>query len=146
MESNERDLLSSMDLEADNQVRQDLNEGAKWAKFIAIVMFIVAGIVFIAGLAGSVAFSSVFRRLGNEYALLSGFEGPLLVIIFLLIAAVIAVIYYFLFVFSAKIKSALVAENKLELNKGLKALKTFFIITTIIAILGLLNDVYQLFF
>lgn len=145
MENTQNDLLSNIDLEIDNPVRQQLYESAKWSRFIAIVMFIAAGLILIAGLAGGAALSGTFRRIGGSYQLFDELTGPLLIILFVVFAGLIVLVYYFLYAFSAKIKNALVAENKQELNAGLKSLKIFFIITTAIAALSLLNTTINLF-
>ena len=145
MENNQQDLLGNTDLQVDGHAKMQLGETAKWGKFIAIVMFILAGLIIIFGLIAGAALSGTFRRLGGAYDILGGFEGPVLIIVFVFIAAVIALIYYFLYQFSVKVKAAVVTENKQDLGTALKSLKTFFIITTVLAILGLLINIYNTF-
>lgn len=138
----EKDHLSEMDISVDANVRQQLNDAGKWAKFISIVMFVLCGLLLLVfGIAGA-SFFSAFDRLG--YGFLGDFGGAIIFIVVLIVVA-LAVVYYFLFNFSRKIKSALVAENTSELNAGLKSLKIFFIITTVFAILALLNTITKLF-
>ncbi len=145
MEDQQTDLLTNIDLETDGQVRQQLYASARWTKFIAVAMFIVAGLILIIGIVSSASLGSTLRRFSRQYAIFGGYDGPFLIIVFIVVAVVIAGIYSFLFNFSEKVKKALVAENKQDLNAGLRSLKIFFIVTTVIAILTLLNDIVNLF-
>lgn len=144
MENMEQDHLTEMDLHIDADVRQQLHEAGKWTKFISIVMFVACGLLLLAGILGSVAFLSVFRSLGAGYGFLGDFGGAALIIIVVVIVAVLGLVYYFLFNFSKKIKTALLSDNTADLNAGLKSLKIFFIITTVFAIISLLNSIYKL--
>jgi uncharacterized membrane protein len=145
MENLQHDHLTQMGLDIDGQIKQDLYEGAKWAKFISILMFIASGFILLFGLAGGSMLMSLFRGLGARYGMLSEMGGGILILIFLLVAVVMAVMYYFLFQFSVKTKTALLSENSTEFNTGLKSLKNFFIISTVVAILGLLLNIINLF-
>lgn len=145
MEKTQTDLLAQMDLQVDSGVQQQLYESAKWSRFISIVMFIAAGLILIAGVIGGAAFSGTVRRMGGSYRLLGEFGGPLLIVFIVLIAVVIGLVYYFLYNFSEKIKNALTTESRQDLNAGLRSLKTFFIISTVLAALSLLNSIVNLF-
>lgn len=145
MENLQKDHLTHMDLEIDTQVRQQLNDAGKWSRFISIVMFVASGLILLFGIIGGAALNSVFDRLGSGYSVLGDFDGGIFIVIVALGAIVLAVVYYFLFDFSNKVKTALISESTSEFNKGLKSLKTFFIITTIFAIISLLSSIYNLF-
>ena len=145
MENLQPDHLTHMDLEIDGQVRQDLYEGAKWAKFISILMFVSSGFILLVALLGGTAMNGIFRSFGSKYALLGQMGGGIVIVIFLLVAAVLSFVYYFLYQFSVKVKTALISENSAEFNEGLKSLKTFFIITTVFAILSLLLSIFNIF-
>lgn len=142
MENMEQDHLSEMDIKVDEKVRQQLYETSKWTKFISIVIFIVCGLMLLVGVIGGTAFFSIFNRFG--YGFLGDIGGAIIFVI-VLIVVVTALVYYFLFDFSRKINNALVSESVTELNAGLKSLKVFFIITTVFAILSLLNTILKLF-
>lgn len=145
MENLQKDHLTHMDLEIDTQVRQQLNDAGKWSRFISIVMFIASGLILLFGIIGGAALNNVFDRLGSGYSVLGDLDGGIFIVIIALVAIVLAVVYYFLFDFSNKVKTALLSESTSEFNKGLKSLKTYFIITTIFAIISLLSSVYNLF-
>jgi hypothetical protein len=144
MENFNQDHLTNMDLEMDREVRLQLNEAAKWSKFISIVMFVASGLILIFGIVGGAALTGVLRKFGRTYDVLGGFDGAVFIAIIAFIAVVLALVYYFLFNFSQKIKTALLSENTADFNAGLKSLKTFFIITTVFAILTLLSTVYNM--
>lgn len=145
MENLQKDHLTHMDLEIDTQVRQQLNDAGKWTRFISIVMFVASGLILLFGIIGGAALNNVFRSLGSGYSALGDFDGGVFIAIVAFVAIVLAVVYYFMFDFSNRMKTALLSESLTEFNKGLKSLKTFFIITTIFAIISLLSSVYNLF-
>lgn len=146
MENLQQDHLRGMDLEIDNPVRQQLYDTARWTKFISIVMFVACGLLLVFGTIGGAALFTVIRKMGPAGGLISEMSGALFIAIVLLVVAVLAIVYYFLFNFSRKVKIALLSENTAELNAGLRSLKTFFIITTVFAILSLLNSIASMFY
>ncbi len=146
MENSEHDdHLIEMDLHMDDDVRQQLYEAGKWTKFISIVMFVACGLLLLVGLLGGASLLSVFRSLGATYGYFGEFGGVVLIAIIVVFVGVLALVYYFLFTFSRKIKTALLTNNTADLNAGLKSLKIFFIITTVFAMISLLNTISQLF-
>jgi len=145
MENSEQDHLAGMDLQLEGEVRHQLNDAAKWSRFISVVVFFACGLVLVSGTIGGAAIFNSFRRLGNAGDIFTGFGGSMLIVVIFFMVAVVALVYYFLFNFSAKIKSALISESITELNAGLRSLKIFFIITTVFAILSLLNTIVKLF-
>ena len=145
MENLEQDHLIEMDLHIDDDVRQQLYEAGKWTKFISIVMFVACGLLLLTALLGGVSLLSVFRNIGSAYGYFGELGGVILISIIVVFAGVLALVYYFLFNFSRKIKTALLTNNTADLNAGLKSLKIFFIITTVFAIISLLNNISQLF-
>jgi len=145
MENMEDDHLTEMDLRVDADVRQQLQDAGKWTRFISIVMFVGCGLLLMLFIIGGARFLSVFSTLRSAYGFLGEFGFAAIFIVVLIVIAVVALIYYFLFNFSQKIKTALVTENTADLNAGLRSLKIFFIITTVFAMLSLLNTISKLF-
>lgn len=146
MENLQQDHLRGMDIEIDNPVRQQLYDTARWTKFISIVMFVACGLLLVFGTIGGATLFTVIRKMGPAGGLMNEMSGALFIAIVLLVVAVLAIVYYFLFNFSRKVKIALLSENTAELNAGLRSLKTFFIITTVFAILSLLNSIASMFY
>lgn len=145
MEDLEQDHLIEMDVHIDDDVRQQLYEAGKWTKFISIVVFVACGLLLLVALLGGASLLSVFRSFGPAYGYFGELGGVILIAIIVVFVAVLALVYYFLFNFSRKIKNALLTNNTADLNAGLKSLKIFFIITTVFAIISLLNSIVQLF-
>lgn len=108
-------------------------------------MFVFAALILLIGLAGNALFSSVFENLGGQYASVFRMGGAVFIVIALLVAVVIAIVYYFLYAFASKIKNAVLSESQEELTDGLKMLKLYFIISTVFAIIALLNNIYSFF-
>ncbi len=146
MEQNEQNYLGDMNLQVDQEVRSHLNNSAKWTKFISIIVFIFCGILLIGGILGGSALVSLFDKASTgSIDFLFKLSGKVFIVIVIFIALIMAFIYYFLFNYAVKIRSALQNENVETFNKGLGSLKTFFIITTVFAILTLINSLYNLF-
>ena len=145
MENFQNDHLTNMGLQVDAEVRQQLNDTSRWTKFISIVMFVACGLILLFGVIAGTQLTSTFKKLGGVYNVLGGFDSYIFIIIIVVVVALLAVIYYFLFDFSRKIKTALLSESTTEFNGALKSLRTFFIITTVFAVLSLLMNTYNLF-
>jgi len=145
MDDLKSNLLSEPELQADEYVKRQFIEASKWSRFISIVMFVFAALILLVGLAGSALFSSVFENLGGQYASIFRMGGAVVIVIALLVAVLVAVVYYFLYAFSSKIKNAVLSESPEELTEGLKMLKLYFIISTVFAIIALLNNIYSFF-
>ncbi len=144
MENNENDQLSALDLEVDNEVRQLLIETSKWTKFISLSMFIIGGFVLLFGILGGSLMMGVLGKMDNSFGSLAEFGGGILIAIIVIVVAFFVVVYYFLYKFSTKMKSALTAENVLDMNEAFGSLKLFFIITTVISILSLAYSIFNM--
>jgi hypothetical protein len=146
MENYTQDQLSNVDIQIDEEVRNQFGEMAKWTKFISIVIFVLAAIIFIVGVLGGGTIMSIFDAYGG--GMLDTFFGlgaGILIAIIAFAVLIMSVIYYFLFRFAKKVKTALATEDVLQLNEALSALKIFFIIMTILSILGVLLSLIKLF-
>lgn len=138
------DQLAGTGLQVDGEVRQHFAAGAKWAKFISILMFIVCGILVLAGVAGSAALLNTFGRLGGLGSL-TGMGTGLLILVIIICVAIFVVLFYFLFNFSSKIREALSTGNSATMNGALSSLRTYFVIAGILGGLTLLTTLYSLF-
>lgn len=116
-------------MNVDQNGKAHLAEAARWAKFLAIIGFIICGLIVLAGLfVGS--FMSVFSsRYGanpyNDFPAGPGFTAAMTVYYI-----VIALIYFFpnlfLFRFATKMKTALASNNQEILNSSFQNLKATF--------------------
>ena len=113
----------------DQSSRAHLSEAAKWAKFLAIVGFVMCGlIVVIAFFAGS-----FFAMMTNSYnegyrssASLTGGMGVFIIFFYIGIAILCFFPYLFLFRFATRMKTALNTNDQLTLNTSFQNLKIMF--------------------
>ena len=146
MEEIREDHLNNMGLQIDNEARQYLNDSSKWAKFISITVFIFCGILLLFAIVGSSVVKEMLNKMTTgSMSFLGEFSFGILITIIVFAIIIMSFVYYFLFNYAVKIKSTLLSEDIGTFNKGLSSLKTFFIITTVLSILTLLNSIYNLF-
>jgi hypothetical protein len=95
-----------------------LKVAAKWSVFLSILAFIGIGFMFLAGMA--------MLSLGSFLSDFADFENmnlSVLGIFYLLITVLYFFPAFYLFQFGNKIKDAVVSNNQLHLDEGLKNLK-----------------------
>lgn len=144
MDSNQNSSLFGLQIDASSKAH--LTAAAKWAKFLAIIGFIVCGIIAIAGIfAGSLMSSfssSQYGEFGGRTNL-GGF-GALAAVLYVLIALLYFFPCLFLFNFAVKMKAALVADDQDTLNTSFQNLKKTFRFVGIVTIVVL--SIYLLIF
>jgi uncharacterized BrkB/YihY/UPF0761 family membrane protein len=113
--------IENKNIEIEQETLNHLNTTRKWAMFLAIIGFIILGLIVVIGLiAGTflTAFNSGEKALGIPESLMF---VPILIL---------AVIYFFpvlfLFRFSKHTSHAIQTLDKLEFHKAVKNLKSFF--------------------
>jgi heme/copper-type cytochrome/quinol oxidase subunit 2 len=117
-----------------------LQETVRWSKFLAIVGMIGLGIYLLVVLVGA---SFIGALVQQTY----GLEGAGLV--GLVIAAIIFVLAVLIFVvvmlyrFSVFTRRGIDTQDQVSFNRGLKSLKTYFLINGIIGILYLLLTIFS---
>jgi hypothetical protein len=148
MDNYKQDSLSSIDLQMDDEVKQQLMESAKWTKFISVVVFSLSGLMFIGGIWGASYLSLALERVGYMSPQLAGLAGygiGYLIGIIVVIVAFLVITYYFMFRFATKIKTGIVTEDSQSISTGFSSLKIYTIITSILSILFLLITIFNLF-
>lgn len=113
----------------DQSSRAHLSEAAKWAKFLAIVGFVMCGlIVVIAIFAGSflAMMSNTYNDGYGSSAKLTGGVGTVVTIFYIGIAILFFLPYLFLFRFATRMKTALNTNDQLTLNTSFQNLKIMF--------------------
>jgi hypothetical protein len=128
-------------LEIEQKTLDNLNTIRKWTMFIAIIGFILLGLLLIIGLIAG-TFLSAFK-LGETGLGIPESLG-------LIAVFVMAVIYFFpvffLFRFSKRAAKAVQTLNKEELHKAFKSLKSYFVYLGVLIILGLSFYIIALIF
>jgi hypothetical protein len=127
MEQNQDTSLFGLNI--DPVTKSHLSDAARWAKFLAIMGFIVCGCVVIIGIFAG----SIFQNLSSRY---EGFDrnGELSTRGFGAVAAVayilVALLYFFpclfLFNFASRMKTALLSNDQNKLNSSFQNLKKTF--------------------
>ena len=112
----------------DQSSRAHLSEASKWAKFLAIVGFVMCGlIVVIAIFAGSfLATMTSSEGYRSSAAGLTGGMGAFIAIFYIGIAILFFFPYLFLFRFATRMKAALNTNDQLTLNTSFQNLKIMF--------------------
>jgi hypothetical protein len=99
----------------------DLNRAAKWAKFLAIIGFIAAGIVAIVALFINTIFSAI-----PTYSAMPMAVGGFVTVIYLVIAAVVFVLNLYLYQFASRSIAGIAINDRATLESGIHRLQSFF--------------------
>jgi uncharacterized membrane protein YjgN (DUF898 family) len=121
----------------DQTSKAHLWEAAKWARFLAIIGFIMCGIIAIIGIfAGSIF--STFSSKYDDYGGASAFGSGMAVVMIVMYVG-IAVIYFFpclfLLRFANHMKNALSTNDQITLNTSFQNLKIMFRYVGIVTII-----------
>jgi uncharacterized membrane protein len=138
---NKQNLLTE-ELQVDRVAHAHLLETAKWARFLAIVGFVICGLISIIALfAGT--FLSTMMGSNVPPGMIS---TALLSSVYVIIAAIYFVLCLYLMRFANKMKAALQAGDQENFNLALHNLKLVYRITGIIVIVYLAFIVLALIF
>lgn len=123
MEENQGGSLFGLSI--DQSAKTHLAEAARWARFLAIVGFIMCGLIALFGLFAGSFFSKFASSFGGGEVASNGWFGFLF-----FIYAIFAVIYFFpclfLYRFATKMKAAMAANDQESLNGSFQNLKIMF--------------------
>jgi hypothetical protein len=123
----------------DQAIKSHLAETAKWGKFLAIVGFIMCGIILIAGIVTAANIDSFTGKYGSGIYEQQSMQG--LGIGMIVVYIVIAILYFFpclyLLRFSNKMKTAIAANDQVNLTEGFRNLKVLFRYVGILTIIML---------
>jgi hypothetical protein len=128
-------------LEIDEKTLKYLNTTRKWAMFLAIIGFIVLGLIVVIGLIAG-TFLTVFNL--SEKGL--GVPESLMFIPILLLVMIYFFPVLFLFRFSKQTGHAIHNLDKEELNKAIRSLKSYFAYIGALIIVVLLCYIAMLIF
>lgn len=124
-------------LELNQLAKEALREGAKWTFFLSIMGFIGVGIMALAAIFMTIAFSSMPTELDN-YGIFGAMKG-FLSLFYLLMAVLYFFPIYYLYKYSSKVKTALQFNDSNLLADAFVNLKSHhkFLGISIIVILSL---------
>src|SRR5688572_2799319 len=112
----------------DQSSRAHLSEAAKWAKFLAIVGFVMCGLIVVMAIffGSFLATMSSFNDESRSSAAFTGGMGVFVAIFYIGIAILVFFPYLFLFKFATRMKTALNTNDQLTLNTSFQNLKIMF--------------------
>lgn len=128
MEENQHSPLISLGI--DSVSRDHLTEASRWARFLAIVGFVICGLVVIIGIFAKSIFSSMLGQMGESE--LQGMDmngiGSILAVLYIGIALLYFFPCLFLFRFANYMKAALISGEQETINKSFQNLKKCFVL------------------
>ena len=95
-----------------------LNETGKWSKFLAVIGFCFIGLIVVIGLFAGTIFGAVGAALP--------YSGFMISVIYIVMGLLYFFPVYYLFKFSAEIRTALISKNAKDLESALENLKSHY--------------------
>jgi len=133
--------LGSSGMKITPEIKLYLEEAAKWAKFISIVVFILAGLYGIIALLGMISGMAAAGQLGGGVGVLIFY-----LVFFIIYAAIMIMVGLYLYRFADSIKMSLVNNNQQLLTKAMLNLKRYFKLIGILIIVLLVFMVLGMIF
>jgi len=122
--------IENRKIEIEQETIKHLNTTRKWAMFLAIIGFIILGLIIIIGLIAG-TFLTAFNSGGKDL----GIPESLMFVPILLLAVIYFFPVLFLFRFSKHTSHAVQTLDKLEFHKAIKNLKSFFVYIGVLIII-----------
>ena len=122
--------LENKKIEIEQETLKHLNTTRKWAMFLAIIGFIILGLIVIIGLIAG-TFLTAFNSGGKDL----GIPESLMFVPILLLAVIYFFPVLFLFRFSKHTSHAVHTLDKLEFHKAIKNLKSCFVYIGVLIII-----------
>ncbi len=130
----DNDFTTPAGLTIDPETQAYLKETAKWAKFLAIVGFIMAGFMVIMGLFMGTMMSTLGSGMGGD---VPGFPMWIMSAIYILFAILYIMPMLYMYRFATKMQTALLHENQTVLTSSFENLKSLFKFAGIMTIIML---------
>ncbi|ASS48808.1 MAG: hypothetical protein A3D31_06300 [Candidatus Fluviicola riflensis] len=110
--------LSSSELKITEYIRKDLTTAAKWGKFLAIIGFVVVGLMFIAALFMLISAATMPSFISGQFFLM-GF-------VYIIMAVIFVFPTLYLLRFSNSTQTGLRSENQVDFEFGIENLRSLF--------------------
>jgi len=120
-------------LEITSEIKNDLNQAAKWSKFLAILGFVFMGLMVF----GGIIMSLVMAFIPTGSSGIMPFPPLLIGIIYIVMAAIYFFPVLYLYRFSTSIKQALFLKDQNKLTKAFYNLRAHYRFIAILAIVML---------
>jgi hypothetical protein len=117
-----------------------LRETIRWSRFLSIVGIVGVGILILALAVAGGGLIALYSRIVPGIETYAG----LLIFIFMLVLAIGATLVVMLYRFSVLTRKGIETQDQAIFNKGLKGLKIYFLISGVLALVGLLFNLLTL--
>lgn len=126
--------LLQFELIIDNVAESHLKETATWARFLAIIGFIISGLFALVGLLLGPIFSGYTKlRSGGNHVMII---GEFIMVFYIVIAIITSILSIYLYKFAVKMQSAFRGNDQKDLQDAFKSLKTYY------RFIGILTIIY----
>ncbi|MBN2165808.1 MAG: hypothetical protein JW717_05975 [Marinilabiliaceae bacterium] len=139
---NQIDIQDEIKLRITPSAANYLLTATRWAKFLAILGFVYSGVVLI--LAFSIG-AIMSLSMASAQMAMAGIPVVFLSFIYIVIAIISFLVAFYMYSFASKCQKGVNLHDEYEIEVGMKAMKTFYMIWGIIAIVGLSIVVLSLF-
>ena len=119
----DNDFNTDSTLRIDDEIRNYMRETSKWAKFLSIVGFVMAGLMVLGALFMGTILSSFGEAMGDDFG---SFPFAFMSFFYIAFAALYVIPNLYLFKFATKTKKALDGEDQYELARAFENLKSLF--------------------
>jgi hypothetical protein len=123
------------DLQVDQQSSVFLGESARWARFLAILGFIMCGLIALFGLLAGTILTGTMSSMNMGGASMLG--GSLGALVYIGAAIICFFPFLYLYRFATKIRVALGNNDQVTLSESFKNLKSYFKFYGILSIIAL---------
>ncbi len=111
-------------LGVDETAKGHMLETARWAKFLAIIGFVLLGLLVLAGIFMSTIMGTLMA--GSGFNSTVGGASGLMMVVYIIFAAIYFFPTYYLYKFAVLIKPAILTGNQEEFNTALSYLRSAF--------------------
>ena len=130
---------SLFDLQLDQEAGNHFRESSKWAKFLSIVYFVAVAIVLLVLVFAATALINAFQEFAPGFTGAGGF----MVAVVIIALGIVLFTTFLLYRFATLTKEGIERQDQLIFNRGLQALKNYFIVYGVLTILGLVINVFS---
>jgi hypothetical protein len=134
---------SILELQVDQTASKNLSDAARWAKFLSVTGLVCMGLMLIFVVTMQTQIASALSQVIPGFSNLDSF-GVLITIVIIAVA-IVCLLLYFLFRGSVLIKRGIDTKNQETFNSGLALLKAYFTMYGILAIVGLITNLVNIF-
>lgn len=136
--------VSLFDMQVDDVGAGLLRETTRWTKFMAItiVVIVLLAVLFFSFYGSAIV--AAFSTLGLSGQMFNAASG-ILIIVAVIVVAVVGFLCYCLYAFSTQTRKAVDFQDQAALEKGITALKNYFLVSGVVGILSVLSEIAQLF-